>query len=530
MTLTTTQRIQTDFLVVGSGIAGLYTALKLSRIGDVKVITKNEVEESSTQYAQGGIAAVLDKGDSWELHMKDTLEAGDGFCDEDAVKVLVKEGPDRVKELIELGTKFDFIEGELDLAREGAHSRRRVLHARGDATGEEIRESLTDAVMNGENIELNERTFLIDIVVENKRFAGALCWDHDKNNLVFYDTSCGILASGGCGMVYKNTTNPDVTTGDGVAVAYRAGADIVDMEFIQFHPTALYDPDGVSFLISETVRGEGGILRNEEGDRFMKRYHEDAELAPRDVVARAIVNESEKSGKENVWLDVTHLDENYIKGRFPNIYRTLKKINIDMTEDWIPVVPSAHYMIGGVETDLYGRTSIQGLFACGEVASTGVHGANRLASNSLLEGIVFGHRIVEYIRENGVNGKGRDLALEDIGLANSSPNEVDVEGLKGKLRNNMMEKVGIVRKEDTLLQLISWLKDMIKSVEDIEVSDTEAYEVKNMFRVGMLISRSALIREESRGAHYRADYPESRSRWKDKHVLFNKKNPRGFVK
>ncbi|MEF8873136.1 MAG: L-aspartate oxidase [Candidatus Thermoplasmatota archaeon] len=522
------EHIETDFLVVGSGIAGLYTGWKLSRLGHVQVITKNKVEESSTQYAQGGIAAVLDKGDSWELHMIDTLNAGDGFCDEKAVRVLVKEGPERVNELIELGTQFDFIEGELDLAREGAHSRRRVLHARGDATGEEIRESLTGVVRNGENIELSERTFLIDMIVNDNRFTGALCWDHEKENLVFYDASYGILASGGCGMVYKNTTNPEVTTGDGVAVAYRSGADIVDMEFIQFHPTALYYPEGVSFLISETVRGEGGYLRNEKGDRFMKEYHEEAELAPRDIVARAIVEETEKSDKENVWLDVTHLDKKYIKGRFPNIYRTLKKKGIDMADDLIPVVPSAHYMIGGVKTDLHGRTSIQNLFACGEVASTGVHGANRLASNSLLEGIVFGHRIFEKIRENGVDSSS--VNTDDIELENGSSDDLELRELKKEFRRLMMDKAGIMREKDKLLELIGWLEEKIELIENIEVFNTKGQEVKNMLRVGMLISRSALIREESRGAHYRADHPDKKSEWKDKQVLFNKEHPEGYVR
>ncbi len=520
--------IKTDFIVVGSGIAGLYTALNLSKLGDVKVITKDEVQESSTQYAQGGIAAVLDKGDSWELHMEDTLEAGDDFCDKEAVKVLVKEGPDRVNELIRLGTRFDFIEGELDLAREGAHSRRRVLHARGDATGEEIRESLTEVVRDNENIELNERTFLIDFEVKNNKFAGALCWDHDKKTLVFYHASYGILASGGCGVVYKNTTNPSVTTGDGVAVAYRAGADITDMEFIQFHPTALYDPDGVSFLISETVRGEGGILRNEKGDRFMKKYHRDAELATRDVVARAIIEEANKFDKEHVWLDVTHLDEKYIRGRFPKIYRTLKEGGIDMKEDWIPVIPSAHYMIGGVKTDLHGATSVENLFACGEVACTGVHGANRLASNSLLEGIVFGHRIFDKISQNGFESKPK--RSDEINIPEFEDTQVDFKELRNELRDKMIRNAGIVRKKDTLMGLISWLEDKIELVENIKLSDLDSQEVKNMLRVGMLISRSALLRKESRGAHYRIDYPKTKEGWKDRHVIFNKDDPKGYVK
>ncbi len=527
MTAHIDDKIETDFLVVGSGIAGLYTALKLGRLGEVQIITKNSVEESSTQYAQGGIAAVLDKGDSWELHMKDTLQAGADFCNEDAVRVLVKEGPDRVNELIELGTQFDFIEGELDLAREGAHSRRRVLHARGDATGEEIRESLTAAATNRENVELNERTFLIDIYVEDDRFAGALCCDHNKDNIVFYRAPYGILASGGCGMAYKNTTNPDVTTGDGVAAAYRCGAEIVDMEFIQFHPTALYDPEGVSFLISETVRGEGGLLRNEEGERFMEKYHEESELAPRDVVARAIIAEGKKFDKENVWLDVTHLDKKYIKGRFPNIYTTLKKKGIDMTVDTIPVVPSAHYMIGGVKTDLDGRTSIRNLFACGEVACTGVHGANRLASNSLLEGLVFGHRIFESIRKDGLRSS---VKVDHTGSEQDICDDPCLWGLKQELRSSMMDKAGIIREKDELIEVIGWLEKEMKKIKNISFFNTEGHEIKNMLRVGILICRSALIREESRGAHFRIDHPDKKHGWDNKHVLFDKENPQGYVK
>ncbi len=520
--------IKTDFLVVGSGIAGLYTALKLSRSGHVQIITKNEAKESSTQYAQGGIAAVLDKGDSWELHMKDTLEAGDDFCDKDAVEFLVREGPDRVKELIELGTQFDFIEGELDLAKEGAHSRRRVLHARGDATGEEIRGSLTDVVRDNKNIELKERNFLIDFEVKDNKFAGAICWDDDKNSIIFYRAAYGILASGGCGMVYKNTTNPDVTTGDGVAVAYRAGADITDMEFIQFHPTALYDPDGVSFLISETVRGEGGILRNQDGYRFMQDHHEDAELAPRDVVARAMIDEMDKFGSDYIWLDVSHLDEKYLKGRFPKIYHKLQENDIDMAEDMIPVVPSAHYMIGGVKTDLNGRTSIERLYACGEVACNGVHGANRLASNSLLDGIVFGHRINEHIRNEGLNQVIEIENPTDV-PAIGEP-DIDVKGIRNDMRRKMIDDSGIIRNSNELLKLDSWLKDKLEVLESLNSWNILAFETKNMLRVGMLITRSALLREESRGAHYRSDFPSTKSKWKDKHTISNINNPKGYVK
>lgn len=521
--------VKSDFLVVGTGIAGLYTALHLSRLGNVTILTKGEVKESSTQYAQGGIAAVLDKGDSWELHMEDTLEAGDDFCDEDAVEVLVKKGPDRVLELIEIGTKFDYIEGELDLAQEGAHSRRRVLHARGDATGEEIRESLTDSVRKVDWIDIVEKNFMIDLIKEDGRIKGGICWDSKNENFVKYLSNHVILACGGCGRVYKNTTNPEVTTGDGVAIAYRAGADIVDMEFIQFHPTALYNPDGFSFLISETVRGEGGLLRNDAGERFMPNYHEDAELAPRDVVSRAILRECEKHNKDHVWLDISHQDKDFLKGRFPKIYKTLKEIDIDLSEDLIPVAPSAHYMIGGVKTDLYGKTTIPGLYACGEVASTGVHGANRLASNSLLEGIVFGHRIYQGIKEE----KSHEIDIDDVDVnidrCCEDLDEDILSNLKNDMKERMMEDAGIVRDEDCLENIYYWLNSKMQEMEDLRYIHHDYWELKNMLTVGRLISRSALLREESRGTHYRSDYPESKEKWKEVHTLFNLDEPEGEI-
>lgn len=519
---------KTDFLVIGTGIAGLYTALHLSRLGNVTILTKGEVKESSTQYAQGGIAAVLDKGDSWELHMKDTLEAGDDFCDKEAVEVLVKEGPDRVLELIEIGTKFDYIEGELDLAQEGAHSRRRVLHARGDATGEEIRESLTESVRKIEWIDIIEETFLIDLIRQDGEIKGGLCWDSKDEKYVKYLSNHVILACGGCGRVYKNTTNPEVTTGDGVAIAYRAGADITDMEFIQFHPTALYNPEGFSFLISETVRGEGGLLRNHAEERFMPDYHKDAELAPRDVVSRAILKECERFDKEHVWLDVTHQDKDFLKGRFPKIYNTLKKIDIDMSEDYIPVAPSAHYMIGGIKTDLYGKTSVPGLYACGEVASTGVHGANRLASNSLLEGLVFGHRIYKGIEEQVDNEKEIQDVEMDTDIISHDDKE-KIKNIRNELKEKMMNKAGIVRDEERLHSLIDWLNNEILNIDYLNCNCVEYWELKNMLTVGRLISKSALLRKESRGTHYRADYPESISKWMDVRTLFNLDKSEGEI-
>ncbi len=521
-----------DFIVVGSGIAGLYTALQLDQLGEVKVITKSEVKESSTQYAQGGIAAVLEKGDSYKLHIEDTLEAGAGFCDEEAVELLVTEGPERVRELIDLGTQFDYIEGELDLAKEGAHSRRRVLHARGDATGEEIRESLTNAVMR-KGIGLEEQVFLKEILTSDDSAVGCLCWDKKSQSTKVYLTSHLILASGGCGQVYSNTTNPEVTTGDGVALAYRTGAEIADMEFIQFHPTALHRPDGQSFLISETVRGEGALLKNQDGERFMVGKHEDAELAPRDLVSRAIMEEIEKSDLPHVWLDITHKSRDFLEGRFPRIFHTLQDMGIDMSREMIPVIPSAHYMIGGIKTDLDGRTSIPGLYACGEVASTGVHGANRLASNSLLEGLVFGKRIYRVIADEMRDEKEtKDIdesTLDFDSLTDEKPTDIKkkTESIRGEMKEKMMEKAGISRKESELKELIDWLETEIDELSDISIIDQDFWELQNMLRTGLLIAESALWREESRGTHFREDHPTSKQGYSDLHIVFNPREAEG---
>ncbi|MFW5981764.1 MAG: L-aspartate oxidase [Halanaerobiaceae bacterium] len=518
--------INTDFLVVGSGIAGLYTALKLSNLGSVIILTKEQIEDSNTQFAQGGIAAVLDKGDSWQLHMKDTLKAGAGICNRKAVEVLVTEGPARVKELIKLGTNFDHIEGELSLTKEGAHSRRRILHARGDATGVEIRESLTRMLNENDNIELRENTFMIDLIssrVTPGRISGV--WAFANNKHIIYKARATILASGGCSRVYLNTSNPEVTTGDGIAVAYRAGADIMDMEFVQFHPTTFYNPQGASFLISESVRGEGAILRNKEGKRFMPDYHHLADLAPRDVVARAIVNEARKYGMDHVYLDARDMDDEYIENRFPTIFKTLLRSGFDMRKDLIPVVPAAHYSMGGIQTDTYGNSSLKGLYACGEVACTGVHGANRLASNSLLEGLVFGHRIyasLKYQIEEGDFFTERDYIDESSvkdKIADFRPSNDDYQALKNKFRKLMTRKAGIERNAACLKDLLEWIEDAIKKVA---FKSIKSIELNNMLINGKLISRAALQREESRGGHFRNDFDEIEKSWSRKHIIFNK--------
>ncbi|ACL68824.1 L-aspartate oxidase [Halothermothrix orenii] len=520
----------TDFVIIGTGIAGLYTALKLASLGEVSVLTKEKLEDSNTQYAQGGIAAVIDRGDSWKLHMEDTLKAGAGICDEKAVEVLVTEGPDRVRELIKMGTRFDHIEGELDLTREGAHSKRRILHARGDATGEEIRESLTRAITKSKNISLKEENFMIDLVKLNRgnHVDGVLVWDNNQKKYIVYLARAVILASGGCGQVYHNTSNPEVTTGDGVAAAYRAGAIIMDMEFIQFHPTVFYNKHGSSFLISESLRGEGAVLRNSEGKRFMDKYHDLAELAPRDVVARAILQEMERDNKPHVWLDITHKDADFVKNRFPTIFRTLKEHGIDITRDWVPVVPAAHYMMGGVRTDTYGRTNLIGLYAVGEVACTGVHGANRLASNSLLEGLVFGNRIYRALK---MEADVLPLPEENLKVPQLLPygKVMVIKQIKEELKKKMSHQVGIIRSEKTLKDMIKWIEETEVKLNKFKYSNVELWELKNMLSVAGIISRSALLRKESRGGHFREDYPEIKPGWGNKHVLVDKLSPEGRI-
>jgi L-aspartate oxidase len=494
---------ETDFVVVGAGVAGLRAAIELAPAGRVLVVVKAEHTESNTQYAQGGVAVSLSDEDEVELHLQDTLNAGDGIVDPEAARVLVEEGPVRIEELIQWGTEFDRAGTKLAFTREGAHSRNRVLHAHGDSTGREMARALWEKSRMLPSVSVCEFAYTTDLIVEDGRVTGITLLS-SNGELHHVHASAVVLATGGLGQVYANTTNPAVATGDGVAMAFRAGAEISDMEFVQFHPTALYLKGAPRFLLSEALRGEGAILRNGELMRFMPKYHSMGELAPRDVVARAIAHELEVSHVKEpmVYLDMTHLTSKHLDKRFPRIYSTCMQYNIDITSELVPIRPAAHYAMGGVRTDLDGATSINGLYAAGEVACTGVHGANRLASNSLLEGLVFGARAGAAIRANikiSKHARARAVAHTD------TTNQPGIEEHIKKMQDLMWRDVGLSRSGGGLKRAIRTLEDIRPEIE--HAGPRRCWEAKNIHTTGMLIARSALARLESRGAHYRTDYP-----------------------
>jgi L-aspartate oxidase len=494
---------ETDFVVIGAGVAGLRAAIELAEAGRVLVLAKREVTNSNTQWAQGGIAAALSDEDEVSLHLQDTLIAGDGLCNTEAVKTLVEEGPGRIEELISWGTQFDRSGTKLVFGREGAHSRNRILHAQGDSTGREILRALYAKAQTLKNISVREFEFSTELEVENGRVTG-ISLINEKGLPEGMACSSILLATGGMGQLYRNTTNPEVATGDGVAMAFRAGAEVSDMEFIQFHPTALYLKKAPRFLLSEALRGEGAFLRNIEMDRFMAKYHPLAELAPRDVVARAIMHEMEVSHAKDpfVYLDLTHLSAAKVQKRFPRIYATCLEYNIDITEDLIPIRPAAHYSMGGVRTDLQGKTDLGGLYAAGEAAATGVHGANRLASNSLLEGLVYGARAGKAMREE--LRQPRKAANKKAATQNG-PVDAGLEELVGQIQDVMWKDAGIVRTRAGMQEAIAKLEGLTPRLAHPRTR--RAYEAANLQLAGLLVVRSARAREESRGAHYRTDYP-----------------------
>lgn len=491
------ETVRTDFLVIGAGVAGLRAAIELAGSGSVLVVAKDSLEESSSEYAQGGIAVALSDEDNVSLHEADTLAAGDGLCDPRAVRTLVNEGPARIEELIGWGAEFDREGSRLLFAREGAHSRSRVLHSHGDSTGREIARTLYRRAASLEGIRFEGFTAVADLLLEEGRVCGAWILDARRGRMLAVLARATLLATGGLGRVYAATTNPDVATGDGVAMAWRAGALISDIEFVQFHPTALHLEGAPCFLLSEALRGEGAILLNSRSERFMPRYHPMAELAPRDVVSRAIVTEIRREGSSHVWLDISGRGTDFVKKRFPRIHSTCLAFGIDLDRQPAPVRPAAHYAMGGVWTDLEGRTSLEGLWAAGEAACTGVHGANRLASNSLLEGLVFGARAGASMRERA--------AVMPSGFQLPPPLEAPAQPLN-TMRELAMDSLGIVRSGEALSAALDQLRP--SSAAAAAALTRSLLEAANTRTVLELIARCALARRESRGAHFRMDFPE----------------------
>ncbi len=515
----TEEHISTDFLIIGGGAAGLRAAVELGRSGDVLVVTKDAPSESSTEYAQGGVAVALSDEDEIEIHFEDTIRAGDGLCLRKAVGTLVEEGPMRIRELISWGAEFDKEGSKLAFTREAAHSKRRILHAHGDSTGHEIMRVLLDKVRSTGRATKIDFAFTKDLIIRNGRCAGAIAIRQAENKLLVISARAVLLATGGAGRLYERTTNPPVATGDGMAMAYRAGAALMDMEFVQFHPTALFREGAPQFLLSEAMRGEGGMLRNIHGLRFMDEYHPARELAPRDVVTRAIHAEMARTKSNHVYLDMTHLNAEYLMKRFPRIYITCKGLGIDITESPIPVSPAAHYIMGGVKTDLWGATNIPGLFAAGETACTGVHGANRLASNSLLEGLVFGERAGLAAARYAKRHKRLEEPdrLSPAGLRHpASPSDVD--RIRASLRKLMWEKVGIVRSKKDLTSAFKQLRAWDRMMKSPPL-DRNVLELKNMIAASLLITRSALLRQGSVGAHFRSDFPNKGRNWRKRMVM-----------
>lgn len=520
--------LKTEVLIIGSGIAGLFAAIKLSDYADVVIVTKKDKAESNTNYAQGGIASVIDKSDSFEKHISDTLIAGAGLCNKKAVELMVKEGPSRIQELINLGANFTQYDGKLDLAKEGGHSAARIVHAK-DLTGKEIERALIAIANSKENIRIIENALAIDLItehniqslrsspLENRHCWGAYVLDSSQNNVLTINSKFTILATGGLGQIYQHTTNPLIATGDGFAMAYRACAKVGNMEFIQFHPTAFYITDKsnsqTSFLISEAVRGFGGILRTKSGEAFMSKYDERKELAPRDIVARAIDSEIKKSGEEFIYLDVTHKTKDDIISHFPNIYKTCLEAGIDMSKDFVPVVPAAHYACGGVIVNEFSQTTINGLFACGEVSMTGVHGANRLASNSLLEAVVFANRASLKIKEllKDYPASIPDIPdWDDSGTLTSDELILITHSVK-EVKQTMWDYVGIVRSNNRLERARRRIMNLTEEIDYLYKKTkvfNEIIELRNMICCAGMIIQSAMSRKESRGLHYNIDYPE----------------------
>jgi L-aspartate oxidase len=537
--MTLSQKIyHVDYAVVGSGVAGVRAAIELSQAGSVLVLAKSDLSESATAYAQGGIAVALSDEDEIGLHEQDTINAGDGLCNAEAVALLVEEGPKYITQLIEWGTEFDRSGTKLAFTREAAHSRSRILHAHGDSTGREISRALLARAHTIPHLHLRPHAFTTELILDNGRAVGVRFIDENDGSPHELRAGAVLLATGGLGQLFRETTNPEVATGDGMAIAYEAGAVLSDMEFVQFHPTALAIKGAPRFLLSEALRGEGGILRNVNLERFMKRYHEAQELAPRDVVARAITTEMIKTDSQHVYLDMTAKSKEFLEKRFPRIFATCAGYGLDLASDLAPVSPAAHFMMGGVKTDLWGRTSVPGLYAAGETAATGVHGANRLASNSLLEGLVFGARAGDAMMKDAPGSKKNAGHLPGS-LAPKTWNQAEGKSAAAKnkpvasealqnLRDVIWKRVGILRNGKDLKAVLETLKTM--PVPQSTKNGRADHELKNLHALGSLVARSALAREESRGSHYRSDFPYRNDDDFQEHSVISKDRDVSFPK
>ncbi len=512
--------LYTDFLVVGSGVAALRCAIKLSEYGKVLLITKGKLIDSNTFEAQGGVAVPISSEDTTS-HLTDTLKAGRDLNNPEVVKILVEKGRARVEELVKWGATFDTKGGKFHLTREGGHSHSRILHAGGDATGREISRVLIARVMVTPNISFSEFTFAVDLLVERDTCLGVLGF-REKEGFIAILAKKTILATGGAGQVYRETTNNQVITGDGIAMAYRAGCEVMDMEFMQFHPTALYIAGAARLLISEAVRGEGGILRNKFGEAFMKKYHPEGDLSPRDVVVRGIFAEMLKTRTTHVYLDVTHIPFKKLKKRFPHIIQACNNVGVDVRYAPIPVRPSAHYFMGGIRVNKRGETSLEGLYACGECACSGLHGANRLASNSLLEGLVFGEIVGE---QAGSTLQRSSYPRRRIPYGDTYPGgshlSLDLQDVKMSLKSLMSRHVGIIRDEESLQEAEERIRFWCGYIMKREFFYPEGWELQNLLTIARLIVNAAKVRKESRGVHYRRDYPEEKDAWR-KHIVLSK--------
>lgn len=512
----------TDILIIGGGLAGLRAAIAVDPSLHVLVITKDKLLQSNSNYAQGGIAGVLDPEDRFENHINDTIEAGRGLCEREVVEMVVREAPRRIRELIEWGTRFDQEEGQLSLGREGGHSHDRIVHALGDATGKEVMRAVAERSANLTNVDTWENTFTIDLLTYEGVCRGALVWNpaHGKTLVWAKQT---ILCTGGTGQIYRETTNPSVATGDGAAIAYRAGCELRDLEFMQFHPTVLYIAGGGRSLITEAMRGFGAHLLDKSGNRFMLDYDERGELAPRDIVSQAIVAQMEKTRHPSVYLSLGHLDPQMVRARFPGIAENCAKFDIDITRDWIPVRPGAHYMIGGVTIDTAGRTTVPRLWAAGEVTSSGLHGANRLASNSLLEGLVYGAHVGEDASRAAADIDDDFQAPQIHNEAVAEPQEsLDLADIRNSLQSLMGRTASVQRTSTKLEEAQSTIDYWCRYVLPRQFRHAEGWELQNLLTLGRLMVRAMLKREESRGVHQRTDFPETDSQNWLKHISFSR--------